>query len=402
MTALSQPAVVLNAEVSGIGLIHGLSLAGVDIVTVERDWPPALGRFSRFSKLHVSYRPKRGETLVDCLLQLSDRFERKPVLFPSTDADLEALVLGYDRLSERYHVPVAPHLGVRIFEKNWQYELAERTGVPVPRHTRFLAGESPDVHEFRFPLILKPSSRAVASGEPVFRLRLLDDAAALARCLEELARDYPARGFQVAENIPGEPDQLYTAGSYSNREGRTLRSYTGRKLTQYPYYHGMASVAETVSMPEHVVRDAQTLLDAAQFHGISQVEFKYDTRDGRYKLMEINGRPWVWVKLSAFSGVNLPLLQYYDLTGDPRLAQALAEPQNNARFFVYDHHVKLNHLPAERQRIAELGRTKTMIPAIYYDRELRLGLAHRTLSFLKRLRTTGDPNAQVRRRTPSR
>ena len=40
---------------------------------------------------------------------------------------------------------------------------------------------------------------------------------------------------------------------------------------------------------------------------------------GRYKLLEVNGRSWLWVKLAAYTDVNQPLIQYYDLTGDPRL-----------------------------------------------------------------------------------
>lgn len=383
---LRNPAVVVNSETAGIGIIHALSRADVDIITAERNWPPVLGRFSRLPKAHFFYRPRHGETLVDCLLQLSQQFDGKGVLFPSTDADLEAMILAHDRLSERYHVPANREIGVRIFEKNWQYELAERTGVPIPRHTRFIGGESPDVERFRFPLILKPSSRAVGAGERVFRLQLLDGPAELERCVKEIGRDYSGRGFQIAENIPGEPDQLYTVGSYSNRDGRVLRSYTGRKITQYPYYHGMASVSESMALPERVVRDAQSLLEAARFHGISQVEFKYDARDGLYKLMEINGRSWLWVKLAAFSGVNLPLIQFYDLCGDPRLQEAVAVPQDDSRFFVFDFHVKLNGMATERRRIEELRRVKAMVPAIYYDSEWRLGLAHRALSLVKRLR----------------
>ena len=40
------PAVVLTPGTAGVGLIHALSLARVDIVTVGRNWPPLLGRFS--------------------------------------------------------------------------------------------------------------------------------------------------------------------------------------------------------------------------------------------------------------------------------------------------------------------------------------------------------------------
>ncbi|GIW46028.1 MAG: hypothetical protein KatS3mg077_3310 [Candidatus Binatia bacterium] len=45
---LRSPAVVVNCETAGIGIIHSLSLGAVPVMTVERDWPPAFGRFSRY------------------------------------------------------------------------------------------------------------------------------------------------------------------------------------------------------------------------------------------------------------------------------------------------------------------------------------------------------------------
>ena len=332
------------------------------------------------------YRSARGESLADILLKLSNRFEGKAVLFPSTDHDLEALIAARDQLSERYHVPAASHISLKIFDRNWQYEVAERIGCPVPRHVRFVAGESPDITGLRFPLIVKPASRALAAGASVFRLQVLDNPLALDRCLKEIARDHRGRAFQIAEEIPGESDQLYTVASYSNAAGCVLRTYSGRKITLHPYCHGYTSVAETLQVPAEVVRSAQSLLTESGFHGISQVEFKFDARDGRYKLLEINGRAWLWVKLAAASGVNLPLIQYYDLTGDPRLGQAVEAAQDDAYFFVYDAHVKLNRMPAERARIEELRRTKTLVPAVYHEGEWLLGLAYRGRSLLKQLR----------------
>jgi hypothetical protein len=49
--------VVPNCETGGIGIIHSLARSGVPIVTVERDWPPAFGRWSRYPVLRVTYLP---------------------------------------------------------------------------------------------------------------------------------------------------------------------------------------------------------------------------------------------------------------------------------------------------------------------------------------------------------
>jgi D-aspartate ligase len=383
---LKNPAIVLNPGAAGIGVLHALQLGGVDVISVGRLRPPLLGRFSNASREYVTYRPDKGENLSDCLLALAERFDGKGVLFPSIDIDLETLIVDRDRLAARYHVPANPEIGLRIFEKNWQYGIAEQVGFPTPRNIRFKGAARPDVSGFRYPLIIKPSDRAVASGDWVFRLRILHDRGELDASLDEVARDYPERDFQVAEVIPGEPDQLYTVGAYSNAAGRVLRSYTGRKLSQYPYDHGSASLAESLPMPADVVEKAHALLDGMRFHGISQVEMKYDVRDKLYKLVEVNGRSWLWIKLAAFSGVNLPLIQYYDLTGDPRLGEAVATPQTNGEFYVYDFHVKLNNHAGEQARLREMHRTKTAVPAVIHPGEWRLNFVYRAGSLMRRAR----------------
>ncbi|HYT36109.1 MAG TPA: hypothetical protein VEL49_02940, partial [Ktedonobacteraceae bacterium] len=46
-----------------------------------------------------------------------------------------------------------------------------------------------------------------------------------------------------------------------------------------------------------------------------EVEFKYDIRDGQYKLLDINTRPWGWHTLCIACGIDFPALQYYDVLG---------------------------------------------------------------------------------------
>jgi predicted ATP-grasp superfamily ATP-dependent carboligase len=73
-------------------------------------------------------------------------------------------------------------------------------------------------------------------------------------------------------------------------------------------------VGEAVWVPE-VVEASLQLLRSFGYHGLSQVEFKRDARDGRYKLMEINPRLWQWHGLASACGVDLPRIAYADLIG---------------------------------------------------------------------------------------
>ena len=107
----------------------------------------------------------------------------------------------------------------------------------------------------------------------------------------------------VQELIPGGDDELYTVGSYIAADGAVLGLFSGRKLRQSPPGVGTCRVGEAVWVQDNVDA-AVRLLRAFEFHGVSQVEFKRDPRDGRYKLMEINPRLWLWHGLAAALGVD--------------------------------------------------------------------------------------------------
>ena len=120
----------------------------------------------------------------------------------------------------------------------------------------------------------------------------------------------------VQELIPGGDDELYTVGSYIAADGAVLGLFSGRKLRQSPPGIGTCRVGEAVWVQENVDA-ALRLLRAFDFHGVSQVEFKRDPRDGRFKLMEVNPRLWLWHGLAAALGVDFARIAYLDLLGRP-------------------------------------------------------------------------------------
>ncbi len=92
--------------------------------------------------------------------------------------------------------------------------------------------------------------------------------------------------------------------------------FTGRKLRQHPRRFGTGRFAESLWLPD-LAEAGLRLLRELDFHGVSQVEFKRDPRDGRFKLMEINARHWLWHSLAAASGVNLSYVAYRDAIERP-------------------------------------------------------------------------------------
>jgi D-aspartate ligase len=303
------PAAVVDAGwVNGLAAIRSLGRAGVRTLAVDHR-PSALGFRSRYAEPFLSpdahAEPTRFVAALGALGEL--------VVFPTHDEQLNLISQHLGDLQV-----LAPFPGWELLErvqnKRSQLEEAERAGVAVPRT---LYPRSPDEaraasEELGLPVLVKPE-------HPVGFKQRFRRQAFCCETLDEVADAYAkAEEFapMVQDLVPGGDDTLYTVGSYLARDGRPLGVFSGRKLQQTPPGVGTCRVGEAVWVQE-AVDAALRLLGAFGYHGLSQVEFKHDPRDGRFKLMEINPRLWQWHGLAAACGVDLPRIAYADLTGRP-------------------------------------------------------------------------------------
>lgn len=317
MSAGAPPAIVLQASgPNALGIIRGLARAGVRVLAADHD-PRALGLLSRYATAVPMADPlTEPDRFIEDLLALGRGAGAGGVLFPTHDEAIATIGPHEDAVDAVLRRPWSPWATMRrIIDKGHQHETARRIGFPVPATVtpRDDADVVAAASELRFPVVLKP--RYAPEFRRRFRAQVLEahDAGEL-RTAWELAAEYRP---QISEVIPGGDDHLWSLGSYRDREGRALASFTGRKLRQWPPRFGTARSAESRWDPGLATR-CHALLDALGFHGISQVEVKRDPRDGRDHLIEVNPRSWLWVGLATRSGVNLPYACWRDAIGAPR------------------------------------------------------------------------------------
>jgi D-aspartate ligase len=292
---MSVPAAVVDVGwVNGLAAIRSLGRAGVRALAVDHR-PSALGFRSKYAERLVSPDPFTDEhRFVNFLRALGEA-----VVFPTHDDSLNAVARYADDLEVLTPFPEWELLE-RVQSKRAQLEQAAAAGLDIP---------TPDPGTF--PVIVKPD-RSVEFKRRYKRQNFRCDTPAE---LEQALAHTEEFGPIVQELVPGGDDALYTVGSYLDADGNALGVFCGRKLRQTPPGIGTCRVGEAVWVPE-VVDAALTLLRAFGYRGVSQVEFKRDARDGRYKLMEINARLWQWHGLASACGVDLPVIAYRDLTGE--------------------------------------------------------------------------------------
>jgi D-aspartate ligase len=295
--------------VNGLAAIRSLGRAGIAVYAGDHRSSP-LGFRSRYARPVRTPDPAVDpEGYVACLARVGET----GVLFPTHDPPLNAVARHRDRL-EGFLCPFpAWEVLAAIQNKRSQLEAAAGAGVDVPetRHPRSGSEARTAGTELGYPVLVKPA-------EPVEFKRRFGTQAFRCESETDLARAYgDAEPFEpmVQELVPGGDDELYSLGSYLRADGEPLGLFCGRKLRQTPPGVGTCRVGEAVWVQD-VVDAGLRLLRALRFHGISQVEFKRDSRDGRFKLMEVNPRLWQWHGLAAACGVDLPLIAYRDLTGE--------------------------------------------------------------------------------------
>jgi predicted ATP-grasp superfamily ATP-dependent carboligase len=296
------PAIVVDVGfVNGLAAIRSLGRAGVRVFAVDHR-TSALGLRSRFATKVLAPNPLEDEEgFVAALRGLGSG-----VVFATHDEGLRAIARHRDELALLCPFPRDLE---HVQRKRVQLEAAR--DIPDTRFPASAADAVAAAGEIGYPVLVKPS-------EPVgFRQRYGRQAVvceAAADVEEAYAQAEPWEPM-VQDLIPGGDDELYTLGAYLSKSLEPLGVFCGRKLVQTPPGIGTARLAEAVWVDE-VVESGLELLRALHCNGLSQVEFKRDPRDGRFKLMEINPRLWQWHSLAQACGVDLPLIAYRDLTGE--------------------------------------------------------------------------------------
>ncbi len=121
-------------------------------------------------------------------------------------------------------------------------------------------------------------------------------------------------GAMLQEYIPGPADTHYFIDGFIDRQGTTRAVFARRRLRIFPPDFGNSTSMVSIEAEEvfQAAGDLVRLLAGVGYRGIFSAEFKRDERDGVYKLLEVNVRPWKYVEFAALCGVDVCDLSYRD------------------------------------------------------------------------------------------
>jgi D-aspartate ligase len=310
-------AFVLGMNETGLTAVRCLGREGISVTGFDVSAKRWAFR-SRYCRADVCPDPlHQPDDLVRFLSHQVRDAARKVVLLPTSDAFFLFLSRHRAQLADKFLMSLpAEDVAESVVNKRRLYELAAANGTPFPEsHFPGTYDEALTVKDsLRYPAFIKPywghQWRAHFGGlHKGFKVQSADEF--LARFREVLASGHPAL---VQSYLTSPDDNLFSVSLYVSQTGEVPAVFPRRQVRQYPPNSGTVTLAISERNPE-LVANATHFCQSIGYRGIAGLEYKRDREDNQYKLLDFNPRLMLSDGLTAYCGINLPLIQYRDLTG---------------------------------------------------------------------------------------
>lgn len=302
-------ALVFGGAHGSLSVVRSLGRHGIPVWLLRRDHP--IARLSRYASGSIPWNGPGQANAADYLVEIAERYSLKgAVLFPGGDAEAELVSQNHAKLSRAYRVTTPPWSTAKwAFDKRLMNERADEVGITHPWSRYPRDRLEVEALQCRYPVILKPAMKREPNAFTLAKAWRVDNRNQLLARYDEAVALVGADGIVLQELIPGDGRTQFSYAAIWDR-GAPLASLVARRTRQYPIDFGYTSTfVETIEQNE--VEDAASrFLKSIGYSGMVEVEFKYDRRDDRYKILDVNARPWTWNALGQIAGIDFPYLMW--------------------------------------------------------------------------------------------
>ncbi len=192
--------------------------------------------------------------------------------------------------------------------KRKTFEAADLLNIPLPE-TIFIDSfeEVQKARHMEYPLVIKPYVRDYEDPNHLsldFRVKYIHSFKELLREMEKykLAKVYPmiqslCEGEEVGFSVIMAFGEPYACFQYLNYHLSPVRG-------------GVPILRKTIPISSKIKKYSLSLLREIGWEGVAELDWIKDHRDGKFKLLEINGRFWGGTPLPSRAGLPFPYLLY--------------------------------------------------------------------------------------------
>jgi D-aspartate ligase len=305
------PAVVVGGNLNGLGVVRSLVRGRMPIYLVDtsRRCPAAWSRHCQF----VPSPALEGPELMRTLRQLATRSASRPVLFLTGDHCVDTVSAHRAEVQSLYRIGLPDARTVTsLADKALFHLLAEREHFAVPRTIAISSrAEIAQLANLVPPLVLKPADKKLEIRGVVPRAVAVDSHAQARAVAKDMLLCAPT--IVVQEWIDGPDSEIFFTLFSCDRRNEIIALFVGRKLVCSP--PAVGSTVLCVAAPEvaeELCATTRRFVSRIGYCGLGSLEFKRDSRTGRFLIVEPTvGRTDWQEEIATLCGINLPLLTYW-------------------------------------------------------------------------------------------
>lgn len=284
--------------------------------------PLVLGRMnlsatqdSKILDFQVIPRLNEQDIFVPALIKVASEHPNQKLLLLACGDDYAKLIIkNKQELLPHFAVPyIDESLMERIVLKENFYEICEQYGFSYPK-TALCTFENKDEFnmDFTYPIIIK-ASNSVAYWNCSFpgkkKVFVAHDVAEKNAIIKAIYESTYKDNLTIQEFIPGDDSFMRVLNAYVGKDGKVKLMSLGNPILEEHSPEGIGSYAAIINTFDEALLDkVRFFLEDIGYNGFANFDMKYDSRDGEYKLFEINlrnGRSSYYVTASGHN-----LMQY--------------------------------------------------------------------------------------------
>lgn len=299
-------------------------------------------RFTKIVDLELIDGFSEDPVWIEEMLKIKERYRdhKEPVILIGCGDGYAELIVRHKK--ELEDVFVCPYIDVEMLHqlnnKENFYKVCEQYGLPYPK-TQIITKEMHDSGEkikqpFDYPVALKPANSIAwldvhfEGRKKAFRIKSREE---FDKIVDLSYKNGYTGDFILQDFIPGDDSNMRVLNAYVDQDHKVKMMCLGHPLLEDPAPQAIGNYVAI--MPEYnaeIYAMIKKFLEEIKFTGYANFDMKYDERDGKYKLFEINlrqGRSSFFVTLNGYNLAQWVVRDY--VTGDLKDSETLYCNEHN-------------------------------------------------------------------------
>lgn len=307
--------VIIGSWYNAYGILRSFYAEGIRPIIIKSERSEFIDYSRFYAKL---YRVKADagldeDAFIDELMSIGNQLTPlRGMLFPTSDNVLLALARNASILKKYYEIPFSDYETIlKILDKSNFNKVCKKLGVPVIGETTIKTLKEAEalVKLNSYPVIVKP---IMWNYKMIHKLGMKNFLANSAEEYEVFVRNFFSEVSDgvllVQEYIEDSSILMPTVKSFGDKDGNIQFIYIAEKVRQYPPKTGGSLAMRAVDPEETRYKDlieyTRKISKEFKFYGLFGIEYKYDKRIGKYKVIEMNARSEQLNYLLTLSGQN--------------------------------------------------------------------------------------------------